>query len=127
MLLKHEDILKELSSRTGYPYEQLRVMFVDFFHQIKIHLQNPEKAFTKGIKILNCFKFRLNPKQVMFSYAASCKKQSTTRYAINVYKLHDLLIEKNEFTKKQQDFGQRYQRPEIPEEPVHDSNENPQD
>lgn len=123
MLIKHEDVLKELSKRTGYPYEQLRIIFVDFYHQIKINLQNPELAFVKGIKIRSCFKFRLNPKQVLWSYMAACKKQSTTRFAKNVYKLFDLLNEKNIFTEKQLHLGQRYQRPDIQEEPVIDQDQ----
>jgi hypothetical protein len=123
MLIKHEDVLRELSKRTGYPYEQLRIVFIDFYHQIKIHLQNPEKAFIKGIKVLNCLKFRLNPKQVMISYTSCCKKQSTTYFAQNVYKIFDLLNDNNIFTEKQQGLGQKYQRPNLQEEPVKSSNE----
>ena len=123
MLIKHEDVLKELSKRTGYPYEQLRIVFIDFYHQLKLNLHNPELAFIKGIKILNSFKFRLNPKQVLISYMAACKKESTTRFAINVYKMYDLLNEKNQFTKKQQSIGQKYQRPDLSKEFTNDSDE----
>lgn len=123
MLIKHEDVLKELSKRTGYPYEQLRIIFVDFYHQLKINLHNPELAFIKGIKILNCFKFRLNPKQVLASYIASCKKESTTRFALNVYKMYDLLNEQNQFTKKQQAIGQECKRPVLQNKSIYDSDE----
>lgn len=111
MLIKNEDILRKLSKEQNLPYELLRILFNDFWHQMLMHLQHPENNFIKGIKIRDCIKFRLNPKQVMASYCRTIKSGFTeTDIALTKILVHNQLKDNNVYTEKQKQIIQDCER-----------------
>lgn len=112
MLIKHDEILLKLQKETNLPYEQLRIMFNDFWQQMLMHLQHPEDNFYKGILIRDCIKFRLNPKQVMRSYKYLKEKRPISIYPkdFDIEKINQQLLENDIYTKKQKEIVQESQR-----------------
>lgn len=108
MLKIQEDVLKELAKRTNKPYEQLRIMQLDTWHQIKQILQNPQNI-RKGIKFQNCIKFRVNPKEVMKSFFGAIKKPNT-KFSQEVLEYFNFLNDNNELTERQKELKQKFER-----------------
>jgi hypothetical protein len=112
MLIKHDEILLKLQKETKLPYEQLRIMFNDFWQQMLMHLQHPEDNFYKGILIRDCIKFRLNPKQVIKSYKYLKEKRPNSVYPkdFDIEKINQQLLENDIYTEKQKKIIQESQR-----------------
>ena len=108
--MTNEEVIRETARRTGYPYEQIRIMMVDFYHQVLINLQNPENNFNRGIKVRNCCKFELNPNKVLHSLSNSRKKEHDTRFSRNLETLNQQLKDNEIYTEGQKDFEQALER-----------------
>lgn len=112
MLIKQDVILQKLSKKTDVPYEVLRILFNDYWQQTKMHLQHPENNFIKGIKIRDCIKFRLNPKQIYKAYINYLKfKQHIQSESIQALLItHKQLLDNDIYTEKQKKFIQDAER-----------------
>ena len=115
----NDDIVEELFKRTGLPKRQLLMVTSDFFRSIYYFITNPEHS-SKGILVRNCFKFRLNPGAVLRRYCRMVKYGSDIFYRERLIKLNKTLIEKNEYTQKQEESIKDAERYELGEESQQD-------
>lgn len=115
MLISHDEVLKKLQNKTNLSYELLRLMFNDYWHQMLMHIQHPEDNFIKGIKMRDCIKFRLNPKQVCKAYCnyLTYRYNSDSEYTQNLIKIHNQLLENDIYTEKQKETIQDCERNRI--------------
>jgi len=113
MLVKGDEILRKLASQKNVPYELLRIMFNDYWQQTLMHLQHPENNFSKGIKIRDCIKFRLNPKQVAKAYVNYLRFPRYSDYTTNLITIHNQLLDENIYTETQKEFIQNSERNRI--------------
>ena len=118
MLVKHDDVVKKVSKNLNMPYEQVRILFNDFYQQLVMHLQHPENNFTHGIMIRDCIKLRLNPRKVMISYNNILKKgtyNSESNFVVNLKNIHQNLLENDIYTEKQKETIKNYERDYLSE------------
>lgn len=110
MLVYPEEIFKEISKRSGLPIEHVRVIFIDFFHQLKINLQNPDDNFLRGIRIEKCCKFTVNPKRVSKTYLNALKKGTDTKSFLEAESYHLKLKKYGIYTKRQEELIEERKR-----------------
>lgn len=108
----NEDLIKELSKRTGRPVEQLRAVTLDLYHWILMYLTHPEDNFYKGIKIENCIKIPVNPKRVLEQYKDMLPWWKPTKKQIKLVKFHKLLLDNDQYTQRQKEIANQLTRPE---------------
>lgn len=112
MLIKPEELLKELCKRREEPEEQLRIIMMDFWQQVLMYLQHPNDNYLKGILIQNCCKFRLNPKRVLQSTINATKKTTRGTHYHDVMDTHEQLLNHGQYTKKQEETSNNIKRDE---------------
>lgn len=110
MLIKNEEILQKLSKQQNIPYELLRILFNDYWQQTLMHLQHPEDNFIKGIKIRDCIKFRLNPKQIAKAYINLLNYPRESNYTQNLLIIHKQLLDNDIYTEAQKQIIQDTER-----------------
>ncbi|HPQ79376.1 MAG TPA: hypothetical protein PLG47_02920 [Candidatus Dojkabacteria bacterium] len=112
MLIKPEDVLKELAKRRDEPVEQLRIVMMDFFQQLLMYLQHPQDNYLKGILIQNCCKFRLNPKRVLTTTKNVINKPFRNNHYHNVMDVHEQLLKYGQYTQRQEEIATNIKRDE---------------
>lgn len=102
MLIKHEEVLKEVCRRLDIPLDKGKVIADDTFTRIRNLLENPTENFRNGVRIVGCLHFTINAKalQTAIDQISTNERQKLPPYmrSYTAEELQKILDNKTEYT-----------------------------
>lgn len=112
-MLTHEDVVTLVSKRLNIPREQVHIVMLDFWHNLRSALTNPDLVYKTGIRIRKCFKVTYNPTKILRELKSFAHKTPCADRYFKLLTINNYLLENEIYSKKQSEVAKIYQRPRL--------------